>query len=699
MELKKFSCNILFLFSIIILFVIIFLTTRLYNHNQESLDRVKTQNKNETEQAVKNIGSFLRKVEHDANSIAALLNQKKLSLKDIDSILKNIVTSQNYYYGSTIAYTPFSFNKNKKLFAPYVYRNHNKIDKKQIEEVYDYTDEKWEWFSDAIKKGSRWSRPYIDLDLGNIAMITYSAVFYQGENHENPSGVVTIDISIDYLSEMIKNLSFGGYGYGELINTNGDYLHAPNKLLVLESKNYFLNKDLDSWLLDKIKNLFSQPNKDYQLFALENGRWLSVHKIAGTDWYLLSHIFQGDMTDEKNTKRKLFFSIILLSYIAFIIISIALLIRLEKIYQFRWVLAFFATFFGIISIGLFWRIALTYPVANKQKEVLLTNLNESQNAVIAYKQKAREQILPAPKIVKLGILIDSLSLDSANALNVSGLLWQNVAAEHTSFEPLFVVAGVNNFKLQEQSLIRENENLISIWRFEGKFAAEMGHVRYPLAQEKISLSFLPKAFLDNIFLLPDLPSYELTTPDLKPGINDGVVFRGWGINKTYFAHHLEPVKADLGFKNSLLRAGAPSLSFNLEVRKNFVDAFITRLTPLLIAIIIAFISILISTRDKDQVNFSRTGTGFGISLSATIFFVVSFSHLSVRQQVMAEEVFYLEYFYFVTYFIMLILTLHYVALASPHYGPYYEKFAHITKTSFFPIIILLLNFITFAVFY
>ena len=54
----------------------------------------------------------------------------------------------------------------------------------------------------------------------------------------------------------------------------------------------------------------------------------------------------------------------------------------------------------------------------------------------------------------------------------------------------------------------------------------------------------------------------------------------------------------------------------------------------------------------------RTGVGFDIGISASIFFVVVLSHISLRQRIVSEEVFYLEYFYLLMYVTMLWVCVH-----------------------------------------
>src|SRR5690606_25620224 len=103
-------------------------------------------------------------------------------------------------YGAAIAFAPYAFHENQRLFSPYVYDS----DLKAIDigaEAYDYTSGGWEWYSAVEASGEAlWTEPYFDTGAGNMAMTTYSAPI----NHSGEFiGVATIDLRLDRLSQQI----------------------------------------------------------------------------------------------------------------------------------------------------------------------------------------------------------------------------------------------------------------------------------------------------------------------------------------------------------------------------------------------------------------------------------------------------------------------------------------------------------------
>lgn len=73
----------------------------------------------------------------------------------------------------------------------------------------DFT--KAEWYAKAMQVGDRWSAPYWD-PSGKIVMVTRSAVFRGPAPSQAALGVVTIDVSMDRIKQIIASLDTGANG-------------------------------------------------------------------------------------------------------------------------------------------------------------------------------------------------------------------------------------------------------------------------------------------------------------------------------------------------------------------------------------------------------------------------------------------------------------------------------------------------------
>lgn len=73
------------------------------------------------------------------------------------------------------------------------------------------------------KRESFWSPPYRDFDTGDL-MLSYTAPVVQGRR---AIGIAGIDLTIDFISQMISEIRFRDEGYAFLINSSYEFIYHP----------------------------------------------------------------------------------------------------------------------------------------------------------------------------------------------------------------------------------------------------------------------------------------------------------------------------------------------------------------------------------------------------------------------------------------------------------------------------------------
>ena len=100
--------------------------------------------------------------------------------------------------------------------------------------TYQYHQKDWY----TLPKNSNrptWSEPYYDEGAGNIFMATYSLPFYKTiDGKRTFQGIVTADISLDWLVKIISSVSTLKSGYSFLISKNGNIVSHPDESLILK---------------------------------------------------------------------------------------------------------------------------------------------------------------------------------------------------------------------------------------------------------------------------------------------------------------------------------------------------------------------------------------------------------------------------------------------------------------------------------
>ena len=140
-------------------------------------------------------------------------------------VSRRIVEENPSVVGSTIALVP-GYNKDLPLYSPYVCRTADGGTelKSLATEEYDYPSQ--EWFTEPLKYGiGYWSEPYVDEGGGEILMTTYSVPVM--DNLGRVAAVLTADVSLDWLTDLIGSLRVYPDAFSVLISREGKIMVSP----------------------------------------------------------------------------------------------------------------------------------------------------------------------------------------------------------------------------------------------------------------------------------------------------------------------------------------------------------------------------------------------------------------------------------------------------------------------------------------
>ncbi|MBU1727168.1 MAG: SpoIIE family protein phosphatase, partial [Candidatus Omnitrophica bacterium] len=177
--------------------------------------------------------SILLPVERVPQNLAYFLEESPCDKEQLLKLLRSIVENNPEIYGSTIAFEPYAFEKDSLYFAPYYYKEGKEVKFSYLRGSYKYFS--WDWYQ-IPKELNRavWSEPYFDEGGGNIIMATYSVPFYRKVDGKRKfTGVITADISLSWLQDIVASIKIGKTGYGFLISKNGRVITHPLKGLIM----------------------------------------------------------------------------------------------------------------------------------------------------------------------------------------------------------------------------------------------------------------------------------------------------------------------------------------------------------------------------------------------------------------------------------------------------------------------------------
>lgn len=141
---------------------------------------------------------------------------------------------------------------------------------------------------------------------------------------------------------------------------------------------------------------------------------------------------------------------------------------------------------------------------------------------------------------------------------------------------------------------------------------------------------------------------------------------------------------DSGLGHSILKGRYPDLYYTITIQR----IFISNLTPLIFVAIMLFLLLLSNTINGAQV----------VSICVAMFLVIVFSHIDIRKKISAQEIFYLEYFFFLTYVAILYVSINAAGALLKREIPFCSYRGKGPRRLFWPIFLGLLFTITIGVF-
>lgn len=216
---------------------VIFLAAFGYNYIESRnmvMNSVKKNAENLALSTAHRIETILHGVDSAPRYLAASLENIELDPKELIIQIENNVKLNPDIFGSAVAYEPYFYSPKLRYYCPYSSREKGRL-KFSLLGGKNYQYHLWDWYllPKALDRAV-WSEPYFDEGGGNTIMSTFSVPFYKKISGVRKfAGVVTADMSLTWLKEMISKVSIYRTGYAFLISQNGVFITHPNKDLIM----------------------------------------------------------------------------------------------------------------------------------------------------------------------------------------------------------------------------------------------------------------------------------------------------------------------------------------------------------------------------------------------------------------------------------------------------------------------------------
>ena len=692
--------------------LLILLAWTAYEFSVFSADRTKrlqTQATTTTRQLRDEISNLLKQVTDEGQRLAKLFGENEYSADEVRTLLKESSLSIAEIQGVTAAFEPFAFEKETKLFSPYYDKGSQSF--LQIEESYDYSvagSSKTAWYTEVRDNGMQWVEPYYGAAGGNWYVdLGVPFTHASGPKAGKVRGTITVSFLCKDFGKLIHQISLGRTGYGIITSSDGIFLAHPDPDLVGKSslKDWVSDSEHPQEFNSACEKLLGcetglidyHDDKDHQraIFCYD--------QIPVSGWGIGMSFLESDLLSDRKQINRRYIHLSILG-------SLLLVCVLAIIYSFDdldrdeiWRLSAISTVLLAANIVLIGRLEhqserpktedVSYPIADYS----------SLQRFVEKEHNRAEELKRTPAIpIPTGIHIQRMDFQDSYNLNVGGTVWQKFPLD-TEEDIICGVTFPQTSPFAEASLIEESYrkefegkedeegHLLIGWNYRVTLQLNFEYSDFPFDKRQIDIELQPADTLGQVMLVPDLSSYRQTNPSSVPGMGDSIVLSGNEITESYFNFSTKQSSTDFGLGAELGRNQVPVLHFNVHLRRNLLNVFVTYLIPIVVALMMIFI-LLIACRKTTE----RQGI---IESMAAFIFVLVFSHIDLRKEVVTGELIYLEYFYFITYGMVLLTTFNLMAYTLDKTKHFDFNENQVFKAIYFPLFFFAVLVVTLVKFY
>ena len=236
------------------------------------------------------IETVLSSTQKIPETLACYLENASYNKEEILSLLREIVEKNAEICGSAVAFEASPFEGKSSGFAPFLYKDNGKIAFSDLsQELGGYFSLDWYQIPKELGR-PQWSEPYYTGGGSKILMATYSVPFYREVRGETQfMGVVTADISLEWLQNIVASIKVLQTGYGILISKNGTLVTHPLKEVIMNETIFGLAEERGDTKLREMGRKMIRGESGFVPFQrvdTEERYWVYYTPIRSSGWAL-----------------------------------------------------------------------------------------------------------------------------------------------------------------------------------------------------------------------------------------------------------------------------------------------------------------------------------------------------------------------------------------------------------------------------
>lgn len=242
--------------------------------------------------------SLVNRVETELAAVAAVtagtaraIETGSYSEQQLLALIRAAVEQNPGINGAGVSFEPFAFSPQRYLYAPSFYREQGSIAYSELGAAYRHVPYLyWDWYQIPREIGAPgWSEPYYREDAGNILTTTYSVPLYaQVDGKRALRGIVSADVSLDLLTEIVSSVRILDTGYAALLSRSAMILAHPLKDAIMNESFFSIAEARNDDALRSLGRKMIRGDTGfinyYSLVGVKS--WMYYTPVRSTGWTL-----------------------------------------------------------------------------------------------------------------------------------------------------------------------------------------------------------------------------------------------------------------------------------------------------------------------------------------------------------------------------------------------------------------------------
>jgi sigma-B regulation protein RsbU (phosphoserine phosphatase) len=233
--------------------------------------------------------SVLISAQRVPESLLLFLQHPSFNEESLKEMLGFVLQNKPEVFGSAVAFAPYALQPDKEGYAPYYYRSGEGFEFKNLDNE-DYKYFNWDWYTLARDSGQPlWTEPYLDLGGSNILMSTYSLPFYsESSSGQAFRGVITADLSLGWLEEMMNSIKVFETGYVILISEKGTVITHPIRHFQMRNLSELSQEAHNKSMAEIADHMIQTGEGFFPFISLVDKRpsWMYYSTLPQTKWHM-----------------------------------------------------------------------------------------------------------------------------------------------------------------------------------------------------------------------------------------------------------------------------------------------------------------------------------------------------------------------------------------------------------------------------